>query len=419
MNITDKKLELLCPAGDLTRLKAAVDFGADAVYLAGEEFGMRTAASNFGHDDLLLGVKYAKERGVKVHVACNTVPHNSEIPRLPAFLEFLNGSGVDAIIASDLGTMQMAKKYAPNCELHISVQSGICNYQTANAYYDLGAKRVVLARELSLDEVAEIRAKTNKNLEIECFGHGAMRVSFSARCLLSSYMTGRDANRGDCAQPCRWSYSLMEKTREGQYFDITETDKGTYILNADDMCMAPYLDKMVAAGVDSIKIEGRAKSHYYVAVTANAYRGAIDSLYSGDITDWRLPGWVSDELEKISHRTYSTGFYLGAPAQTYKNAGYKRDYAVAAVVEDYVDGQIIAVMKNKFLLGDSFDCLMAGSAPFEVTVNELYDIEGNPIDSAPHPMMKVKIPFERPVKAGSLLRMKSELLAENRNKNKD
>ena len=398
--------ELLSPAGDLPRLKAAVDYGADAVYLAGEEFGMRTAATNFGEADLKAGIDYAHSHGVKVHITCNTIPHNAEMPRLPAFLEQLNSFGADAVIAADLGTMQMVKKYAPNCELHISVQSGICNYETARAFHDLGAKRVVLARELSLDEIAEIRAKTPKELEIEAFAHGAMCVSFSARCLLSSYMTGRDSNRGDCAQSCRWSYSHKEEKRPGQYFDITETDKGTYILNANDMCMAENLDKMIAAGVDSIKLEGRAKSHYYVAVVTNAYRGALDSFKNFD-GSWNCPEWVTEELNKISHRTYSTGFYLGQPqnAQTYENAGYVRDYSVAAIVDGYEDGMIVATLKNKFLKGQVFDCLEPKSAPFNVTATELFDGEGNPIDSAPHPMMTVKIPFERPVKAGSLLRM--------------
>ena len=401
--------ELLCPAGDLTRLKAAVDYGADAVYLAGEEFGMRTAATNFGEEDLKKGIEYAHKNGVKVHIACNTIPHNEEIPRLPAFLELIDSLGADAVIAADLGTIGLIKKYAPRLELHASVQSGICNYETANAFYNLGAKRVVLARELSLDEITEIRAKTPKDLEIEAFAHGAMCVSFSARCLLSSYMTGRDSNRGDCAQPCRWSYSLMEEKREGQYFDITETDKGTYILNANDLCMAQHLDKMAGSGIDSIKIEGRAKSHYYVAVTANAYRGALDSLKdSGE--NWELPVWVSDELNKISHRTYSTGFYFGTPknAQTYGNAGYIRDYSVAATVDGYRDGFIIATLKNKFLRGQELDCLEPKAPPFTVRADELYDIEGNLIDSAPRPMMKIKIPFCRPVKSGAMLRMRTE-----------
>ncbi len=405
--INRKIPELLCPAGDLTRLIAAVDYGADAVYLAGEEFGMRTAASNFGEDDLIKGVEYAHKRGVKVHVACNIVPHNEEMSRLPDFLKFLEKVGVDAVIASDIGTAGMVKKYVPSAELHISVQSGICNYVTANAFYEMGAKRVVLARELSLEEIREIREKTPKDLEIECFAHGAMCVSFSARCLLSSYMTGRDANRGDCAQPCRWHYSLMEEKRPGQYFDITETDKGSYILNANDMCMAPYLDKLAKAGVDSIKIEGRAKSHYYVAVTANAYRAALDSLEEA-WENWTLEPWIAEELEKISHRPYSTGFYFGAPKQTYESAGYVRDYSVAAVVTGYEDGKVIAIMKNKFYVGQEFDCLAVRQKPFILKANELYDCEDNAIDNAPHPMMTVKIPFDRPIPAGSLLRMKNE-----------
>lgn len=406
-SINSKIPELLCPAGDLTRLIAAVDYGADAVYLAGEEFGMRTAASNFGEEDLIRGVKYAHSHGVKVHVACNTVPHNEEMSRLPDFLKFLENAGVDAVIASDIGTAGMVKKYVPSAELHISVQSGICNYVTANAFYEMGAKRVVLARELSLDEIREIRAKTPKDLEIECFAHGAMCVSFSARCLLSSYMTGRDANRGDCAQPCRWNYSLMEEKRPGQYFDITETDKGSYILNSNDMCMAPYLDKLAEAGIDSIKIEGRAKSHYYVAVTTNAYRAALDSLRE-EKEEWTLAPWIAEELEKISHRPYSTGFYFGTPQQTYESAGYVRDYSVAAVVTGYENGRIIAVMKNKFYVGQEFDCLAVRQAPFILKAKELYDGEDNAIDNAPHPMMTVKIPFDRPVPAGSLLRMKNE-----------
>lgn len=368
---------------------------------------MRTAATNFGEEDLKKGIEYAHKHGVKVHIACNVIPHNEEIARLPDFLKSVNALGADALIAADIGSIGLIKKYAPDTALHVSVQSGICNYETANAFYNMGAERVVLARELSLAEIAEIRAKTPRELELEAFAHGAMCVSFSARCLLSSYMTGRDANRGDCAQPCRWSYSLMEEKRPGQYFDITETDKGTYILNANDLCMAEQLDKMAAAGIDSIKIEGRAKSHYYVAVTANAYRGALDSLKTAD-GDWKCPEWVTDELDKISHRTYSTGFYFGTPqnAQTYQNAGYIRDYSVAAIVEGYENGCITAVLKNKFLRGQEFDCLEPGRPPFTVSADMLFDGDGNEIDVAPHPMMKLKIPFDRPVKPGAMLRMK-------------
>ncbi len=401
--------ELLCPAGDLERLKAAVDFGADAVYLAGTEFGMRTAAKNFDNDNLMLGVKYAHERGVRVFVTCNTLVRNDEIARLPEFLSYCDSIGVDAIIASDFGTINLIKKYAPHAELHISVQSGIVNYESARAFYGLGAKRIVVARELSLDEIAEIRAKTPKELDIEAFVHGAMCVSFSARCLLSAYMTGRDANRGDCAQPCRWSYSLVEQNREGQHFDITDDEKGTYILNANDLCMAEYIPQLIKSGVTSFKIEGRAKSHYYTAVTANAYRGAIDA-YLADPDGYKTPQWVLRELNKISHRTYSTGFYLGVPenAQTYKDAGYIRDYSVAAVVEGYSNGCVEARVKNKFAVGQVLDCLEPKKPPFEFTIDKMTDEEGVEMTVAPHPMQLIKIPFDREITRGSLLRMKSK-----------
>lgn len=400
-----KTPRLLCPAGDLTRLYAAVDFGADEVYLAGEEFGMRTAAKNFSFEELCRGVDYAHKNGVKVHVTCNTLPHNDEIARLPEFLEGVAQSGADAVIASDIGTLNMVKKYVPGAELHVSVQSGVVNYETARAFHDMGADRVVLARELSLAEISEIRAKTPPSLTLESFVHGAMCVSFSARCLLSDYMTGRDANRGDCAQPCRWSYALMEEKRPGQYFDITEDSKGTYILNSNDLCMAEHLDKLAAAGIGSLKIEGRAKSHYYVAVTANAYRGALDSLTE---KDWQCPQWVLEELNKISHRKYSTGFFFGKcrNSQTYESAGYVRDYSVAGVVERYEDGMIVLTLKNKFTKGQQLDCLIPKQPPVMVEAAVMYDADGNEIDSAPHPMMTVKIPFYREIPKGSLLRMK-------------
>ncbi len=263
-------------------------------------------------------------------------------------MELCDSADVDALIISDLGTLKLAQKYAENAEMHISVQSGIVNYETARAFYELGAKRIVVSRELSLGEIAEIRAKTPKELEIEAFVHGAMCVSFSARCLLSAYMTGRDANRGDCAQPCRWSlFTCGTKSDRVSFFDITEDEKGTYILNANDLCMAEHIPELIKSGITSFKIEGRAKSHYYTAVTANAYRGAIDE-YLKDPSTYNTPSWVTDELNKISHRTYSTGFYFGTPqnSQTYENAGYIRDYAVAAVVEGYEDGFILARVKT-------------------------------------------------------------------------
>ncbi len=408
--------EILSPAGDFTRLKAAVDFGADAVYIAGKEYGMRTAVKNFNDEDFKKALEYAHKNNVKIYVTCNTIPHNDEITKLPEYLEKLNDFKVDGIIASDIGTVNLVKKYAPECELHISVQSGITNYESARAYYNMGAKRIVAARELSIEEIAEIRAKTNKDLEIEAFVHGAMCVSFSARCLLSSYMTGRDANRGDCAQPCRWSYALMEEKRPGQYFPVEETKKGTYILNANDLCMAEYIDKLYNAGVNSFKIEGRAKSHYYVAAVTNAYYlakqsylNALNKNNQNKKTEWELPSYVKEELLKVSHRGYSTGFYFGTPqnSQSYESAGYVRDYAVAAIVEDYKNGTIIAKMKNKFSIGTVLDCLEPKSLPFTLSVNKMFTENDELIESAIHPEMIVKIPFDKPVKPGSLLRMKA------------
>ena len=271
------KPEVLSPAGDMECLNSAINFGADAVFLAGSEFGMRTASKNFDKTDLKAAVELAHSKGVKIYVTCNTLPRNSELTRLPEFLAYAQDCGVDAFIIADLGVFEMAKQYAPKVDLHVSTQAGIVNYATANAFYNMGAKRVVLARELPLEEIAEIRAKIPKDLEIECFVHGAMCVSFSGRCLISSYLTGRDANRGDCAQPCRWKYHLYEENRQGQYFPVEETDKGTFLYNSRDLCMIEHIPELVKAGISSLKIEGRAKSAYYAAVITNAYRVAIDA----------------------------------------------------------------------------------------------------------------------------------------------
>ncbi len=403
-------MEILSPAGDLERLYAAVQFGADAVYLAGKQYGMRTAAGNFELDELKKGIDHAHKNGVKVYVTCNTIPHNEEIAVLPQFLEALNDFKADGVIVSDVGVIDLAKKYAPNVDLHISVQSGIVNHHSANFFYNQGAKRIVLARELSLEEIAEIRAKTPKDLELEAFIHGAMCVSFSARCLLSSYMTGRDANRGDCAQPCRWSYALVEEKRPGQYFPVTETKDGTYILNANDLCMAEHLNLVEKAGVNSLKIEGRAKSHYYVAAVTNTYYLALQSLNNAkDKDNWKLEDNIKEELMKVSHRGYSTGFYFGKPenSQSYQSAGYVRDYAVAAIVRDYKDGFIYAEMKNKFSVGTVLDCLEPKKLSFTFTVNEMFDSNGEKIESAIHPTEIIRIPYPTKIQSGSLLRMKA------------
>lgn len=396
-------IELLSPAGDMERLHSAIDFGADAVYLAGQEFGMRTASANFNAEGLAQAVKLAHENQVKVHLTCNTLPHNDELARLPQFLQTAQEIGIDAFIIADLGVFQLAKKYAPNVSVHISTQAGVVNYATANAFYEMGASRVVLARELNLDEIAEIRAKVPRELELEAFVHGAMCVSFSGRCLLSSYLTHRDANRGDCAQPCRWEYSLMESKRPGQYMPVFEDKSGTYILNSKDMCMVEHIPELVKAGVSSLKIEGRAKSAYYVSVTTNAYRHAIDAYFSHP--DRPLSPWIAEELSKISHREYSTGFYFGEePGQVYSNGGYVREYDVVAVCEGYENGVAKLSQRNRFFKGDTVDILEAGKEPYTVTLNDIFDENLNPIDAAPHATMTVLAKCETPIAKGALLR---------------
>lgn len=399
-----RKPELLAPAGDLARLRAAVDFGADAVYLAGHAFGMRTASPNFSFSEMEEGIAYAHAHGVKVHVACNTTPHNDEIDRIADFAGKADALGADAFIVGDLGTLALLRKTLPHASLHASVQSGVTNYRTALALYDLGVSRAVLARELTLEEIADIRAKTPAELELEAFVHGAMCVSRSGRCLLSSYMTGRDANRGDCAQPCRWRYHLVEEKRPGELYEIGEDEQGSYILNANDLCMAEHIGELAAAGVSSLKIEGRAKTGYYVAVTTNAYRGAIDA-WAADPTS-PTPDWVVRELNKISHRAYSTGFYFGPPhnAQTYSTADYIRDYEVAAVVEGYEDGCLLLTLKNRFTAGTVLDCLEPGRAPFPLPTQGLTDENGAPVETANRPTMRLRLPYDRAVRVGSLLR---------------
>ena len=402
-DIRENRPELLAPAGDMECLRAALDFGADAVYLAGQMFGMRTAPSNFTREELQTAVALAHVRGVRVYITCNTVPRNKEIDLLPDYLAFLQAAGVDALIVTDLGVIDLAKRYAPKVELHVSTQAGITNYAAANAFYQLGAKRVVLARETTMEEIAEIRAKTPKDLEIEAFVHGAMCMSFSGRCLLSNYMAGRDANRGACAQPCRWKYALVEEKRPGQYMPIYQEGEGSYILNSKDMCMVRHLPELLRAGVTSLKIEGRAKSSYYVAVTTNAYRWALDELKQHP--DSPVSPWIVEELDKISHRPYSTGFYLGGePGQETVQGGYVRNYEVIAVCEDYHDGIAILSQRNRFFRGETADVLEVGEQPFDLPLDELFDQDGQPIESAPHATMTVLLKTERPLKRGAILR---------------
>ena len=403
-----KKIELLSPAGDMEKLNMAVRYGADAVYLAGTSFGMRSFAGNFTPEELPIAVKLAHEHGVRVHVTVNTMARGPELERLPAHLELLNDCGVDALIVADLGAFRMAQKYAPRCELHVSTQVSIANYASATAWHELGAKRVVLARELSLDEIAEIRAKTPASLEIETFAHGAMCVSYSGRCLLSNYMTGRDSNRGACAQPCRYQYYLMEEKRPGEYFPVFEDEKGTYIMNSRDMCMIDHLDDLMRVGVDCIKIEGRAKSAYYAAIVTGAYRHVLDDLTADRPID---PVW-RDEVEKVSHRHYSTGFFYGEPGQYYEDSRYIREYQVVAIVTDCdATGNATLSLRNKFCTGDEIEAVGPDLRPFAFCAGEFTTPEGEKLQEVRTPQMPFFMRLPKQVPPWTILRHRVELSA--------
>lgn len=401
-----KKPELLSPAGDRERLEAAVNYGADAVYLAGKSFGMRSAPSNFTEEELAEAVAYCHSRGVKVYVTCNTLPRNREFQELPRFLAFCQDAGVDAFILSDLGVLAMAKQYAPRVHRHISTQFGVVNYAAAQACCDLGAQRVVLAREVPLAEIAEIRQKTDPALELEAFAHGSMCVSFSGRCLLSNYMADRDANRGECAQPCRWEYTLIEKERPDQPFTLLQREEGAYILNSNDMRMIQHIPAMVDAGITSLKLEGRAKSAYYVASVTQAYRRAIDFFYEHPADP--LPQEILEETEKISHRAYSTGFYFGGqPGQTPDRSQYTRNYELVAICQGREGNFLRLTERNRFFRGEEVDILQPGTEPLTATLDELYNEDWEPIDKAPHAEMTVYWKTALPVAAGAYLRRKA------------
>lgn len=394
------KIELLAPAGDFERLEMALHYGADAVYLAGTQFGMRASAGNFTFPELSKATKLAHANGTAVHMTCNTLPREDELAQLPEFLEQAQDAGVDAFIIADLGVMAAAKKYAPKVSRHVSTQLGVINSATANVLFDMGADRVVLARETPMEDIRKIRDNTPKELEIEAFVHGAMCVSFSGRCLLSNYLTGRDANRGACAQPCRWKYHLVEEKRPGEYFEISE-DKGTHIMNSRDMCMIEHIPELIDAGVTSFKIEGRMKSAYYAAAVTNAYRHAIDYALKGEA----LPKVWIDELNKVSHRPYCTGFYYGDPGQHFAEASYFSDAYVCAVVENCADdGFAELTQRNRFCVGDMVELLTNEGEPISFAVTELWDENGEAITATPHAMMKFKMRLPVNCSALSILR---------------
>ena len=403
-----QKIELLSPAGDMERLKMSVLYGADAVYLAGTDFGMRSFAGNFTPEELPKAVEFAHSHGVSVHVTVNTMPRNNEVTDLPAYLEQLQDAGVDALILADLGAFTLAGKYAPKCARHISTQQSIANYECAQAWFDLGAKRVVLARELSLDEIRTIREKTSKELEIETFGHGAMCVSYSGRCLLSNYMTGRDSNRGACAQPCRYQYALVEEKRPGEYFPVFEDEKGTYILNSRDMCMIDHIGDLMDAGVDCIKIEGRAKSAYYAAIVTGAYRHVIDDVTAGREVD---PVW-RNEVDKISHRIYSTGFYYGFPGQYTEHSRYIRECQVCAIVESCDEnGLALCSLRNKFAKGDALELVGPDTRPMPLVAENMTTLDGAPLDEPRTPQMQFYLQLPKQVPAFSIIRRSVDLSA--------
>jgi putative protease len=392
----------------MERLRMAVLYGADAVYLAGESFGMRSFAGNFSREELPRAVRFAHEHGVRVHVTINTMPRNREADSLPAWLEVLDGAGVDALIVADMGAFALAGRYAPRCDRHISTQASVSNYQTALAWHELGARRVILARELSLEEIREIRARTPRTLELEAFVHGAMCVSYSGRCLLSNYMTGRDANRGACAQPCRYQYYLMEEKRPGEYFPVFEDGAGTYIMNSRDMCMIDHLDDLM--DLDSLKIEGRAKSAYYAAIVTGAYRHVLDDVAAGRTPD---PVW-REEVERVSHRRYATGFYYGPPGQYTENARYIREWQVVALVTA-CDGSGMATLtlRNKFSAGDEVEVVGPDLRPFAFRAPVMEDGEGEPLTEPKNPQMVFRMRLPRPVPTWSMVRIARDLSAKS------
>lgn len=399
------KIELLAPAGNLEKLKTAIIYGADAVYIGGEAFSLRAMADNFDREKMLEGLEFAHKRGKKVYVTVNIFAHNSDIERMPEYIRGLYEIGVDAIIVSDLGVFSIAREVAPELEVHISTQANNTNYKTAEFFYKLGAKRIVLARELSLDEIKEIRTKAPLEMELEAFVHGAMCMSYSGRCLLSNYMTGRDANRGACAHPCRYKYYLMEEKRPGEYFEISEDERGTYIMNSMDLCMIEHIPDIVESGIMSFKIEGRMKSSYYVATVVKAYREAIDSYLKDKGSYSFNPRWM-EELSKASHREFSTGFYFGKPKkQIYGNSSYIRSHDIVGLVIDYDDESNIATIeqRNRIFKGEEVEILTPVGDNFSLILEEMWNEDGEDIDVAPHPQMIFKVKTDKRLRPFDML----------------
>ena len=404
------KIELLAPAGDLEKLKIAVEYGADAVYFGGEMFSLRAGAGNLTIPEIEEGVEYAHSKGAKCHMAMNIFAHNEDIEPLRRYLESIRHIPIDAFIVSDPGVITVLKDVIPDAELHISTQANMTNYVTANFWYNMGVKRLVLARELTLGEIREIRQRIPEDMDLESFVHGAMCISYSGRCLLSNYMIDRDANRGMCAHPCRWKYKLVEEKRPGEYYPVEEDNRGTYIMNSKDLCMLEHLPDLIDAGVSSFKIEGRMKSVFYVATVVSAYRKAIDS-YMADPENYSFDYSWYNEMLKASHREFTTGFYYDKPTnedQNYQTSAYTREYSVTGKVLSYDTDSSIAVVeqRNKMNLGDTIEVFGPDIDYFEQKLTVLLDEDDNPIESAPHPQQILHIKMNKPVKPNYILRKK-------------
>jgi len=397
-------MELLAPVGDKQKLIMAVEYGADAVYLGGTKFGLRTFAGNFDEENMVWAVNYAHEHNVKVYVTVNIIPHESDLDALPEYIKYLESINVDAVICADLGVISLVRKVAPNLEIHVSTQANITNSEAAKVFIDMGVKRLVLAREMTMQEIKEMRAKIPADIELEAFAHGAMCISYSGRCLLSNSLTGRDANRGACVQACRWEYSIREVSRDSQY-PIEEDSNGTYILNSKDLCMIDYLKEMEEAGITSIKIEGRMKTEYYVANVVNAYRLALDYLKNNK--DYNLPEEIRNEVFKSSHRDYSTGFYYGEPKQTLETSLPESTYDFVAVVkEDTVNGKTKVEMRNKFSVKESLELLSKTKNNAIIEINKIEDLEGNELLDCKVPKQEVYIYTNQNLKKLEILRRK-------------
>ncbi|MFP4199270.1 MAG: peptidase U32 family protein [Halanaerobium sp.] len=406
------KVELLAPAGSLEKLKTAILFGADAVYCGGLNFGLRAGADNFTVEELIEGIDYAHRRDKKVYMTLNMIPHNQELAQLPEYIEKIKKLKLDALIISDPGVFALVNREMPEMEIHISTQANNVNWASALFWAEQGAERIILARELSREEIKEIAARTEGEIELEYFVHGAMCISYSGRCLLSNYFVGRDANKGDCAQSCRWKYHLVEEKRPGEYYPIEENDQGTFIMNSRDLNLAEEIPELIEMGLSSLKIEGRMKSVHYAATVVNTYRQLIDGYYQ-DPENFKPDPELLAELRKISHRDYTKGFYYGKPGaegQRYESSSYLRTYDFMGVVRDYDSEaeEALVEVRNKIFKGDQLELVVPGRKTFTITAAYLLDQEGAEIEAAPHPKQLIKIPLTQKVPAGSLLRREKE-----------